>query len=129
VADNYKAIKKPEDNKKINDKAQTEFTEFVKTLRSHGVNVLVFDRSKKLDLVHDFSPFSCFVKSWMTMGPSGNIIIYPTAIKSREIDKNSFRYILEDIMYSFEVKRVYNLFMGPEKFLEGGGSLVIDRIL
>jgi len=63
--------------------------------------VLVFDKSKKHDLANDITPESLFVKSWISMGPSGNIILYPMANKTRECEKHAFRYILEELTYNY----------------------------
>ena len=126
--DHYRKVEIPDDALKTNLKARSEFNQFVKTLRGHGINVLVFDKSKKSKLAKDFTPDNIYTKSWISMGPSGNIILYPLANPSRELEKNAFRYILEDLTYNYKVNRVYNLSMGPGKFLEGTGSLVIDRL-
>ncbi|MDH7444736.1 citrulline utilization hydrolase CtlX [Aquimarina sp. 2201CG14-23] len=107
-----------------NIKAQTEFDNFIKTLRSVGVNVIVIDDDPKND-----TPDSIFPNNWVSFHENGDIGLYPMFAVNRRRERRP--EVLDTIEKSgFEIKNVidYTEAEKDEVFLEGTGSLVLDRV-
>ncbi|MGB0931609.1 MAG: arginine deiminase-related protein, partial [Chitinophagales bacterium] len=73
---------------------------------------------------------SIFPNNWISFHSNGRIMTYPMQAVSRRLERR--KDIIEDLQgeYGFEVTQVID--MGPlyeaeERFLEGTGSLIIDR--
>lgn len=103
--------------------AQMEFDLFADKLRSAGVNVIVVEDRK--DIV---TPDSIFPNNWITFHSNGNVTLYPMFAKNRRLERrDDVLEILED--HGFEIEMVIDLTDAEKenKFLEGTGSMVLDR--
>jgi hypothetical protein len=115
-----------EDNKPQNEilaAAQQEFDLFAEKLRSVGVNVIVVEDRK--DVV---TPDSIFPNNWISFHSNGDVAIYPMYAKNRRLERREdVMEILED--KGFQIERVIDLSdaEGENKYLEGTGSMVLDR--
>ncbi|OKS86332.1 citrulline utilization hydrolase CtlX [Mucilaginibacter polytrichastri] len=102
--------------------ALKEFDIFVTMLRSNGVNVIVVD-----DTPSPHTPDSIFPNNWISFHDNGDVLLYPMQAENRRLERR------EDIIRQFEenysVKQVIDLshFETQNKFLEGTGSMVLDR--
>lgn len=110
------------DKNKIRQLAQQEFDQFVDTIRSHDINVLVVQDT---DFPH--TPDSIFPNNWISFHEDGTIILYPMYAVNRRAERKA--HVLEKIKQYFEINRIVDLtcFEGQERFLEGTGSFVLDR--
>jgi len=102
--------------------ALKEFDEMVASLRESGVNVLVFD-----DTEMPFTPDSIFPNNWISFHPNALVCLYPMQAPNRRLERRND--IIDILSESFVVERVEDLthFENSDKFLEGTGSIVLDR--
>lgn len=103
--------------------AQQEFDHFTDKLRSAGVNVIVVEDRK--DIV---TPDSIFPNNWISFHSNGNVALYPMYAKNRRLERREdVLEILED--QGFQIEMVIDLTDAEKenKFLEGTGSMVLDR--
>ncbi len=106
-----------------NKKAQKEFDQFVKTLKNAGLQVIVIDDDPKND-----TPDSIFPNNWVSFHEDGDIGLYPMFAQNRRKERRP--EVLETIESAgFEIKNIvdYTSAEDEEIFLEGTGSLVLDR--
>lgn len=111
-------------NDEINAKAQQEFDGFVAKLRGVGIEVLVLQDDVKLD-----TPDSIFPNNWVSTHENGNVAVYPMYAENRRRERREeFFDLLEDS--GFDIKNVIDYTEAEEEdlFLEGTGSIVLDRI-
>ena len=102
--------------------ALSEFDEMVSQLRKVGVNITVID-----DTPDPYTPDSIFPNNWVSFHGNGTIITYPMQAKNRRLERRED--IIEQISASFYINRRIDLsgFEHENKFLEGTGSMVLDR--
>lgn len=111
-------------NQAINAKAQQEFDAFVTILRAEGVHVIVVEDTPEKD-----TPDSIFPNNWNSFHEDGTAVLYPMFAENRRKERR------EDILDTLEaegfvIKEVMD-YTSAEKdglFLEGTGSIVMDRI-
>jgi hypothetical protein len=108
----------------IQQKALAEFDGFVSKLKSIGVNVIVVDDTKDPD-----TPDSVFPNNWISFHQNGDVAIYPMFAENRRLERR------EDILdiieeRGFRIKDVVDYSSAEEEeiFLEGTGSMVLDRV-
>lgn len=104
-------------------KAVAEFDEMVDRLRLAGVNVLVFD-----DTAESFTPDSIFPNNWVSFHASGKVVLYPMEAENRRKERR--KDIIDSLRKSFNIEVIYDFSHFEEEghFLEGTGSLVLDRM-
>jgi len=103
-------------------KALDEFDRFVSLLRQNEVDVTVIE-----DTPEPHTPDSLFPNNWISFHDDGTILLYPMYAPSRRAERKD--HILSRIHEHFAVKNKIDL-SGYEKndlFLEGTGSMVLDR--
>jgi hypothetical protein len=102
--------------------ALKEFDEMVAQLRKAGVNVMVID-----DTPQPYTPDSIFPNNWISFHANGTVITYPMQAENRRQERRED--IIEQISKSFYINRRIDLsvFESENKFLEGTGSMVLDR--
>ena len=104
--------------------ALNEFNSFVDKLRSIGVNVIVVD-----DFKGSNTPDSIFPNNWVSFHAEGIIGIFPMWAKNRrdERRKDIFDSLVSE--YGFKIKEIkdFTNFEQDERYLEGTGSMVLDR--
>jgi hypothetical protein len=98
--------------------ALREFDEMVNQLRKSGVNVIVID-----DTTEPYTPDSIFPNNWVSFHGNGTVITYPMQAENRRLERR------EDIIEQLSELFYINLsgFESENKFLEGTGSMVLDR--
>jgi hypothetical protein len=107
----------------VNAKAQQEFDTFVAKLRKAGVNVTVVE-----DTLDPSTPDSIFPNNWISFHESGDVVLYPMFAENRRPERREdILDILED--EGFTIKEIMDYTQAEEDgiFLEGTGSLVLDR--
>ncbi|AFL86162.1 hypothetical protein Belba_3671 [Belliella baltica DSM 15883] len=111
------------DAREINQIAQKEFDGFVNLLESKGVRVIVLEDTsepKKTD--------SIFPNNWFSTHEDGKVILYPMFSPNRRLERR--KDIIEKLMeLGFRVEEIIDLsfFEHDEQYLEGTGSLILDR--
>ena len=116
-----------QDNKNLEEvqkKALDEFDNFVKQLRSKGVTVEIID-----DTLNPSTPDSIFPNNWFSTHQNGKVVLYPMYAQNRRMELVKFKDRLLEIAKK-EGTQVIDYSDRAEKniFLEGTGSIVLDRI-
>ncbi len=113
-ADDYAAIK---------EKAKAEFEGFAERLRENGVNVVVVE-----DTVEPVKPDAIFPNNWVSFHENGEVFLYPMYAENRRLERR--RDIVDSLSHDFEVNNVVDLSLheADSRFLEGTGSMIIDRV-
>lgn len=107
----------------INRLALNEFDGFVALLKGKGIHVIVVEDSpepKKSDAI--------FPNNWMSTHSDGKVVFYPMFSPNRRLERrNDLMEILSQ--EGFQIKEIVDLsfFEQDGQFLEGTGSLVLDR--
>jgi hypothetical protein len=107
----------------VNAKAQAEFDAFVNKLRKVGVNVVVVE-----DTLEPNTPDSIFPNNWISFHENGDVVLYPMFAENRRAERREdILDILEDD--GFEINEIMDYTLAEEDnvFLEGTGSLLLDR--
>jgi len=110
------------DKLEIRKKAIDEFDTFIQTLQSKFINVHVFE-----DTVSPEKPDAVFPNNWITFHDDGSVVTFPMeALARRQERRDDIIYVLGE---KFNIKRRFYLefFEQEAKFLEGTGSLILDR--
>ena len=106
-------------------KAVEEFDGLVAALRQAGVNVLVVE-----DQLQPHTPDAVFPNNWISTHADGTVVTYPMLAENRRLERR--RDVIDDIFPNagFEITKVVDLSPAERRgqYLEGTGSLVLDRI-
>ncbi|GGD88415.1 citrulline utilization hydrolase CtlX [Planktosalinus lacus] len=107
-----------------NKLAQEEFDSMVEKLKKAGVNVVLFH-----DDGSDDTPDSVFPNNWVSFHENGTIALYPMfAVNRRRERREAVIKQLEKEGFNIESIVDYTPAEDENFFLEGTGSLVLDRI-
>ncbi|MGF7215024.1 hypothetical protein GGR92_001164 [Spirosoma lacussanchae] len=103
--------------------ARREFDEMARQLQAVGVDVMVYD-----DTTEPYTPDSIFPNNWVSLHASGTVVLYPMQAENRRLERRPD--IINDLAERFHVAKVVDLthFEQEGKFLEGTGSMVLDRM-
>ncbi|MAP55451.1 arginine deiminase-related protein [Altibacter sp.] len=111
-------------NSEINTKAQAEFDAFVAKLRAVGVRVIVEHDDLKMD-----TPDSIFPNNWVSFHENGVVALYPMfAVNRRRERREEVMDRLESEGFVIDAYMDYTSAEEEELFLEGTGSLLLDRV-
>lgn len=104
------------------EKAQKEFDEFIAKLRLNGVDVTVVK-----DSINPFTPDSIFPNNWISFHANGSICLYPMFAENRRLERK--QSVLDVIQNKFIINQTIDFtgFESESLFLEGTGSMVLDR--
>ena len=108
----------------VNTNAQREFDAHVDKLRSHGVNVIVISDTEQFD-----TPDSIFPNNWISFHQDGTVALYPMFAKNRRLERRED--VLEELeKQGFRIDNIIDYTSAEDSglFLEGTGSLLLDRI-
>ena len=108
----------------VNTNAQREFDAHVNKLRSHGVNVIVISDTEQFD-----TPDSIFPNNWISFHQDGTVALYPMFAKNRRLERRED--VLEELeKQGFRIDNITDYTSAEDSglFLEGTGSLLLDRI-
>jgi hypothetical protein len=106
----------------VQHKAILEFDDFVDKLRSKKIDVMVIN-----DTPEPHTPDSIFPNNWISFHNSGDIVLYPMFAENRRLERKP--NVIAAITSKFSVKNTLDLsgYEEQEKYLEGTGSIVLDR--
>ncbi|WP_342647970.1 arginine deiminase-related protein [Mucilaginibacter sp. CSA2-8R] len=109
----------------IPEAAQTalkEFDAFASLLKSKGIDVHVIN-----DTIEPHKPDAIFPNNWISFHENGDVLLYPMQAENRRLERRED--IVRKLEEQFTVKHIIDLsrFEMENKFLEGTGSMVLDR--
>ncbi|MDQ8003356.1 MAG: arginine deiminase-related protein [Pedobacter sp.] len=106
----------------VQQKALAEFDGFVNILRENGVDVTIIS-----DTLDSETPDSIFPNNWVSFHEDGSVFLYPMHSPNRRQERR--KDIIDYLAKTFEVSHQTDLsfFELQERFLEGTGSMVLDR--
>ena len=112
------------DEEQLEVKAQSEFDAFVKEMRDAGIEVLVYEPTDGLD-----TPDAHFPNNWISFHQDGTVAVYPMFAENRRLERReSVLDLLEESGYNILNVMDYTSAEEEGLFLEGTGSLVLDRV-
>ena len=102
--------------------ALKEFDDFVALLLLHGIDVTVID-----DTIEPLTPDSIFPNNWISFHDDGSIVLYPMFAANRRPERK--KHVVEKLEKRFTIRQQIDLTAYEKKnlFLEGTGSMVLDR--
>lgn len=103
-------------------KALEEFDAFVEKLRSNDIDVTVVN-----DTPEPHTPDSIFPNNWISFHENGTIVLYPMYAANRRSERK--QHVLNAISNKFNIVNRIDLthYENSNIFLEGTGSMVLDR--
>jgi hypothetical protein len=106
----------------VQTQALKEFDGFVELLRQNDVDVTVID-----DTLQPETPDSIFPNNWVSFHEDGSVYLYPMFSENRRLERR--KEILDELKLKFEVNHIGDLsfYEMQHAFLEGTGSMVLDR--
>jgi hypothetical protein len=103
-------------------RALAEFNRFIDVLEKQGIDVTVVE-----DTVEPHTPDSVFPNNWISFHADGRIVLYPMFAENRRLERK--QHVLDAIRQKFLIRQTLDLthFEKEHLFLEGTGSMVLDR--
>lgn len=104
------------------EQARESFDEMVRILQAAGLDVMVVE-----DTPEPFTPDSIFPNNWVSFHNNGTVVLYPMQADNRRLERRDD--VISEIEKRFIINRRIDLtaFEQENKFLEGTGSMVLDR--
>jgi len=103
-------------------KALEEFDAFTEKLRHNNIDVTVVE-----DTPEPHTPDSIFPNNWISFHDTGTIVLYPMYAENRRAERKE--HVLDAINQKFTISNTIDFtgFESENIFLEGTGSMVLDR--
>lgn len=120
---NYFQQKTSLSSAQIQSLALAEFKAMVDLLQQHKINVISIK-----DAENPYTPDSIFPNNWVSFHSNGKVYLYPMYAPNRRAERRSD--ILEKLQNKgFQIKEIIDCTAteNENKFLEGTGSMVLDR--
>ncbi len=107
------------------EQAQKEFDRLSTALGNAGVNVFVFDEQ----LPHE-TPDALFPNNWISTHETGTVCLYPMFAPNRREERREDVIVQLEHEAGFSIQNIVDFteFELHNRFLEGTGSMVLDRI-
>lgn len=103
--------------------ALQEFKNFVEMLIKRGINVITIP-----DTLQPHTPDSIFPNNWLSFHENGVVALYPMFAKNRQLERRpDVLQIVADRGFVLNDITDYTLAEKQEKYLEGTGSMILDR--
>jgi len=105
------------------ERAIDEFDGLVTALEAKGINVIIVSDTLKPD-----TPDSIFPNNWISFHHDASIALYPMYAENRRLERREdVIYRVEDEGYQVSIEYDFTSFEEEGRFLEGTGSLILDR--
>lgn len=116
------AFQQKGNNEQAQQKAEAEFDGFVQKLTAAGVDVTVVQ-----DTPVPHTPDSIFPNNWISFHWDGTLILYPMYAANRRAERKA--QVIVAVASKFEISNRIDFTHAEQenKFLEGTGSMVLDR--
>lgn len=111
-------------SEKIKEIARSEFDGLVNVLRAVGTNVIVVN-----DTENPIKPDCVFPNNWFSTHTDGIVVTYPMFAESRRIERTNPVLEVLERQYVYDVQIALERSEAKNIFLEGTGSMVLDRKL
>jgi hypothetical protein len=107
------------------ERALREFDGLVNALRDNAIDVIVID-----DTAEPHTPDSIFPNNWISFHADGRVVLYPMEAENRRTERRMDIVEKLDADLGFSVSEIVDLahHEGNEHYLEGTGSMVLDRV-
>jgi len=109
----------------VQEQALLEFNDLVRTLEDKGVTVI-----RVQDTLEPKTTDSIFPNNWISTHQDGTVVLYPMEAKNRRLERRDD--IIENLetKYQFSYDRILDFSPHElsQKYLEGTGSLILDRV-
>ncbi|WP_224483754.1 citrulline utilization hydrolase CtlX [Robertkochia aurantiaca] len=123
AVNNYFQQELEEKSLSVTAAAQKEFDDFVQKLRAKNIEVVVVDDTEDPD-----TPDSIFPNNWISFHREGTIALYPMFAENRRLERREdVLQLLEQQGFQIDQVLDYTSAEDDEVFLEGTGSIVLDR--
>lgn len=108
----------------VNESAVKEFDRFVAVLENKGVDVIVVQDTADPD-----TPDSIFPNNWISFHADGRVGLYPMFAENRRLERREDLFERLQNHYGFNITEIVDFteFEEHDKFLEGTGSMILDR--
>jgi hypothetical protein len=105
--------------------ALREFDAFSECLRRAGMNVVIAE-----DTAEPVKPDALFPNNWVSFHGDGTVVLYPMLAPNRRMERREELIRQVTVAGAFRVTRTVDLSYREQegKYLEGTGSLVLDRV-
>lgn len=116
------AFQQNEADSSVAIKAANEFNHFAEKLIQHGIDVTIVE-----DTPEPHTPDSIFPNNWISFHTNGTIVLYPMFAPNRRLERKPD--VLNAISKKFSIQHQIDLsyLEDQNQFLEGTGSMVLDR--
>jgi hypothetical protein len=116
------AFQAASENGNVQQQALQEFDVLVNVLKNNGVDVTVID-----DTPEPFTPDSIFPNNWISFHHNGTVCLYPMFAENRRLERNP--QIIQTLTQKFKIHKSidFSFYENEKHFLEGTGSMVLDR--
>jgi hypothetical protein len=107
----------------VKNRAMEEFDNFVAKMRGEGINIIVIE-----DTPAPIKPDAVFPNNWVSFHQNGVAITYPMYAEIRRKERRDD--VLEKLKEDFKIEGTIRLekFEVENRFLEGTGSMILDRV-
>lgn len=107
------------------ERAQKEFDALSDALGAAGVNVFVFEEQEPYE-----TPDALFPNNWISTHENGDIGLYPMFAPNRRTERREDIIVQLEHDAGFDVQNIIDFteFESHDRFLEGTGSMVLDRV-
>jgi len=104
------------------EKAREEFDLMISQLEITGLDLHIFDDTDEV-----YRPDAVFSNNWVSFHQSGKVVLYPMMAENRRAERRMD--IIENLKKDFLIEEIIDLthFEKEGKYLEGTGSMVLDR--
>ena len=104
--------------------ALKEFRGMVDKLRANGIEVIVVQ-----DTPIPHTPDSIFPNNWVSFHDDGTVVLYPMFAENRRAERRAdILQRIESEGFSIRRKVDYTGFEEENRFLEGTGGIILDRV-
>ena len=111
------------ENISISNRAISEFERLKESISNRGVNVHAISDDSEFD-----TPDAVFPNNWISFHHSNRAVLYPMSALNRRFErKSSALKKLSDQGIKIDIVKDYSHFENDDKYLEGTGSIVLDR--
>jgi hypothetical protein len=123
TADSNTFQNKSASQEKVQEKALEEFDAFVYKLRANGIEVTVIE-----DTLKPHTPDSIFPNNWISFHEDGSIFLYPMQAENRRLERRDD--LIDILSKKFDIREINDISFTEdrEEYLEGTGSMVLDRV-
>lgn len=116
------AFQQANNDKDTQAKSLKEFNDFANLLLQNGIDVTVVN-----DTPEPYTPDSIFPNNWISFHSDGSIVLYPMFAFNRRLERK--QQVIDRIAAKFALTATIDLshYEAQNLFLEGTGSMVLDR--